>query len=159
MVPGRPPLGAELVTRLGRENRSWGCVRIQGELRKLGVRLSATSIRRVLRRHGLGPVQRGGRSWSEFLRAQAESVLATDLVTVDTVTLKKVYVLFVVHLSTREVRILGIIIPPGPSSSSWPATSSLIWPSTVGRSSSSSAIETPSSRQASTGCFAPNKSW
>jgi putative transposase len=55
--PGRPPLSdelVELVVRLGRENRSWGCVRIQGELRKLGIRLSATSIRRVLRRHGLG---------------------------------------------------------------------------------------------------------
>ncbi|MHB8247015.1 MAG: integrase core domain-containing protein [Acidimicrobiales bacterium] len=109
--PGRPPLSAELVelvTRLGRENRSWGCVRIQGELRKLGLRLSATSIRRVLRRHGLGPAPRGGPTWSEFLRAQAESVLATDFFSVDTATLTRLYVLFVVHLSTREVRILGI---------------------------------------------------
>jgi transposase InsO family protein len=99
---------AGLVVRLGQENRSWGCVRIQGELRKLGIRLSATSIRRVLRRHGLGPAPRRGPTWTEFLRTQAESVLATDFFTVDTVTLKKLYVLFVIELSTREVHILGI---------------------------------------------------
>ena len=78
---GSAALSAELVDlviRLGRENRAWGCVRIQGELRKLGIRLSATSIRRVLRRHGLGPAPRRGPSWSEFLHARAESILATD---------------------------------------------------------------------------------
>ena len=77
--PGRPPMTGELVElviRLGRENRSWGCVRIQGELRKLGIRVSASSIRRVLRRHGLGPGPRSGPTWSEFLRVQAHSVLA-----------------------------------------------------------------------------------
>jgi hypothetical protein len=61
--PGRPPMGDELVgliVRLGRENRRWGCIRIQGELRKLGIRVSASSIRRVLRRNGLGPVSQGG---------------------------------------------------------------------------------------------------
>jgi transposase InsO family protein len=113
--PGRPPLSAELVelvVRLGRENRSWGCVRIQGELRKLGVRLSASSIRRVLRRHGLGPAPRRGPTWSEFLRIQAESILATDFFTVDTVSLKRLYVLFVIELATREVHILGITEHP-----------------------------------------------
>jgi transposase len=57
----------ELIVRLGRENRSWGCVRIQGELRKLGIRVGATSVRRVLRRHGLGPAPRRGPTWTEFL--------------------------------------------------------------------------------------------
>ena len=97
-----------LVIRLGRENRRWGCVRIQGELRKLDIRASASSIRRVLRQHGLGPVPRSGPTWSEFLRSQANSVLATDFFTVDTVALKQLYVLFVIELSTREVHILGV---------------------------------------------------
>jgi len=104
--PGRPRMSDELVgliVRLGRENRRWGCVRIQGELRNLGVRASASSIRRVLRQHALGPVPRSGPTWSEFLRSQA-----TDFFTVDTVALKQLYVLFVIELSTREVRILGV---------------------------------------------------
>jgi putative transposase len=112
---GRPPMGdelVELVVRLGRENRSWGCVRIQGEPRKLGIRLSATSIRRVLRRAGLGPAPRGGPTWSEFIRSRAHSVLATDFFTVDTVSLKQLYVLFVIELSTREVHILGVTDHP-----------------------------------------------
>jgi transposase len=73
--PGRPPLGdeiVELIVRLGRENRRWGCVRIQGELGGLGIRISASSIRRVLRSHGLGPAPRGGPTWKEFITAQAK---------------------------------------------------------------------------------------
>ena len=73
--PGRPPLDSalrELVVRLWRENPSWGCVRIQGELRKLGIRVGATTIRSILRGSGFGPApRRGGPSWGEFLRAQA----------------------------------------------------------------------------------------
>ncbi len=113
--PGRPALRPELVqliVRLGKENRSWGCVRIQGELRKLGIRLSATSIRRVLRHHRLGPPPRGGPSWSEFLNAQAAVILATDFLTVDTVFLKRLYILFVIELGSRKVHLLGVTAHP-----------------------------------------------
>jgi putative transposase len=84
---GRPPLDpdvSELVLRLARENRGWGCLRIQGELRKLGIRVGATTIRSLLRRSGLGPApRRGGPSWSEFLRAQAHGMWAADFFTVE----------------------------------------------------------------------------
>jgi transposase InsO family protein len=89
-----------------------GCIRIQGELRKLGIHVSAASVRRILRRHGLGPAPRSGPTWSEFLRSQAHSVFATDFFMVDTVLLKQLYVLFVIELSTREVHILGITDHP-----------------------------------------------
>jgi hypothetical protein len=81
--PGRPPLAAEtrgLIQRLARENSSWGYMRIQGELLKLGVDVSATTIATVLRRSGLGPAPRRiGPSWSEFLRAQAHSLVGDGL--------------------------------------------------------------------------------
>ncbi len=80
---GRPPLAAEirgLIKRLARENSGWGYMRIQGELKGLGVSVSATTIASVLRSAGLGPAPRRiGPSWSEFLRAQAHSLVAGDL--------------------------------------------------------------------------------
>src|SRR5262249_42118350 len=79
--PGRPPLGREtavLVMRLGRENPRWGYMRIRGELKKLGIEVSATTIAGVLRPAGLGPAPpRIGPSWSEFLRAEAYGLFAS----------------------------------------------------------------------------------
>ena len=94
-----------LIVRLGRENRRWGCIRVQGELRKLGIRVSASSIRRVLRRHGQGSAPQGGPTWAAFLRSQAQSMLATDFFTVDTLSRKQFYVLFAIEQSTREVHL------------------------------------------------------
>ena len=95
-APGRPPLDretADLILRLGRENPRWGCVRIQGELGKLGVRVGSSTVRRVLRRAGLGPApRRTGPTWTEFLRAQGRGVLACDFFTIETVFLKTLYV-------------------------------------------------------------------
>ena len=83
--PGRPPLDPEtaaLIIRLGKENPRWGCVRIQGELRKLEIRVGASTIRRILRRASLGPApRRTGPTWTEFLRAQGKGALACDFFT------------------------------------------------------------------------------
>jgi transposase InsO family protein len=114
--PGRPPLEpetADLIVRLGKENPRWGCVRIQGELRKLGIRVGASTIRRILRRAGLGPApRRAGPTWREFLRAQGRGALACDFFTIDTVFLKTLYVLFFIELSTRQVRGAGTTSGP-----------------------------------------------
>ena len=114
--PGRPPLGeetVELICRLAPENPRWGCFRIVGELRKLGVRVPATALRGVLRRHHLGPApRRTGPSWAEFLRAQATSMLATDFFHVDTVLGQRVYGLFVIELESRVVHLLGATVQP-----------------------------------------------
>lgn len=69
-----------LILRMGRENPRWGCIRIRGELAKLGIRISATKIRTPLRANGLGPApRRDGPTWSEFLGSQAKGILAALL--------------------------------------------------------------------------------
>lgn len=91
--PQRPGLSDEtvdLVVRLARENPRWGYVRIAAECSKVGVQVSVSSVRNVLRRHQLGPApRRGGPNWIEFLRSQASGVLACDFFTVDTVSLQR----------------------------------------------------------------------
>jgi hypothetical protein len=102
-----------LVVRLAGENPRWGYLRIVGECRNLGVRVSATSVRRILRRHGLGPApRRGGPTWTQFLRTQARGLLATDFFTVETVGLTRLYVLFVVEVQRRHVHLVGITAHP-----------------------------------------------
>jgi putative transposase len=106
---GRRPMAPqvrELILRLARENPRWGCVRIQGELRGLGIRVGATTIRTLLRRNGFGPApRRNGPSWSEFLRAQADGVLACDRFSVETVFLRTLFVLFFIEVGTRRVHV------------------------------------------------------
>ena len=114
--PGRPSLAEAtraLILRLARENPRWGYQRIQGELAKLGLRVSATAIRTLLGRHGLGPApRRGGVSWRVFLRQQAASILACDFFTVETVWLKTLYVLFFIELNSRRVHVSGCTATP-----------------------------------------------
>jgi putative transposase len=114
--PGRPPLPDELVAlilRLARENRRWGVVRIQGELRRLGYRVAASTIRKILRAHRVPPPAHRDESWSAFLRAHAATLLATDLFHVDCVlTLRRFYVAFVIETRTRRVHLLGITANP-----------------------------------------------
>jgi putative transposase len=106
-TPCRPPIDpqtTDLILRMARENPRWGCVRSCGALRKLGIRVGATTIRTLLRRHGLGPApRRTGPTWAQFLRAQAEGIVACDLCTVATIRRTTPHVLFFVHLSTRRV--------------------------------------------------------
>jgi transposase InsO family protein len=102
-----------LVLRLARENQRWGYLRIQGELKKLGVSVSAGSICSLLRRHGLPPApRRGGPSWKEFLAQQAAGIVACDFFCVETVWLRRLYVLFFIELSTRRVHLAGVTAHP-----------------------------------------------
>jgi putative transposase len=109
--PGRPRIDREireLVVRLARENPRWGYQRIAGELVGLGIRISATTVRKLLREGGLGPAgSRGGPSWREFIRRQAQSMLACDFFTVETVALRRLYVLFFIELRSRRVHLAG----------------------------------------------------
>ena len=108
---GRPPTPSDvraLVLRLACENPRWGHRRISGELAKLGFGVSPTTIRRLLARAGLGPAPRtSGPGWREFLRAQAASIVACDLFTVESVLLRRYYVFFFIAHASRRVRFVG----------------------------------------------------
>jgi putative transposase len=114
--PGRPALPAgtvALVLRLAQENPTWGYRRIHGELAITGVRLAPSSVWAILRRHGLDPApRRCGPTWSEFLRAQATTMLACDFFTVDTVLLRRLYVLFFIEIDTRRIYLSSITANP-----------------------------------------------
>ena len=113
---GRPPLNPEvqqLIVRLATENPRWGYQRIHGELLRLGVRVSATAIRTTLQRHGLDPAPRPTAiTWPAFLRQQAAGIVACDFFTVDTVWLRRLYVLFFIELDTRRVHLAGVTAHP-----------------------------------------------
>jgi len=114
--PGRPSTAAEvreLVVRLARENSSWGYRRIHGELVGLGIKLAASTVWTILKQSGIEPApRRCEQSWAEFLRQQAASILQCDFLTVDTLLLKRFYVLFFIELATRRVRLAGITANP-----------------------------------------------
>jgi putative transposase len=113
---GRPPLDQDvqqLIIRLARENPRWGYQRIKGELLRLGVQVSASAIRTILHRHRLDPAPRPTTTtWHAFLRQQAAGIVACDFFTVDTIWLRRLYVLYFIELDTRRVHLAGVTANP-----------------------------------------------
>jgi len=114
--PGRSSIPAgtvRLVVRLARENPAWGYRRIHGELVGMGIRLAPSSVWAILKRHGIeASPTRSGPSWGEFLRTQAATLLACDFFTVDTVFLRRLYVLFFIEHGSRKVHVAGVTARP-----------------------------------------------
>jgi putative transposase len=104
---------SELVLRMARENPTWGYRRIHGELVGLGITLAPSTVWSILRRHGIEPAPRRAElSWSQFLRAQASAIVACDFLTVETVWLHRLYVLFFIELASRRVHFAGVTANP-----------------------------------------------
>jgi putative transposase len=114
--PGRPPTRPTIraqVLHLAAENPAWGYRRITGELAGLGRKAGAATVWQILRKAGIDPVpRRSGPSWGQFLRAQAEGILACDFFHADTITLTRLYCFAVVEHATRRVRVLGVTANP-----------------------------------------------
>jgi len=114
--PGRPAIEkgvTALVVRLAEENPTWGYRRIHGELATMGIVIAPSSVWAILKRHGVEPSpRRSGPSWPQFLVAQAKGLMACDFFHVDTVLLRRLYVLVFIHHDTRLLRIAGVTAKP-----------------------------------------------
>jgi putative transposase len=113
---GRPGVALQLralVLRLARENPTWGYRRVHGELCRLRYKIGASTVWAILQRAGVDPApKRSALTWRQFLRAQAEGVLAVDFFTADTVFQQRLYVLFVIEVASRRVHVLGVTPHP-----------------------------------------------
>ena len=116
---GRPATHRKVrsvVLRLARENESWGYRRIHGELAGLGITVAPSTVWQILKNAGIGPApRRDGPGWAEFLRSQAQGILALDFFTADLLNGTKVYVLAVIEHGSRRVRVLGATEHPAQS--------------------------------------------
>src|SRR6266700_6127081 len=102
-----------LVLRLARENPGWGYRRIHGELAGLGVKVAPSTAWEILKNAGIDPApRRTGPTWSQFLRSQADAILACDFFTANLLDLTQAYVLAVIEHASRRIRILGVTLHP-----------------------------------------------
>jgi transposase len=115
-TPGRPPTApgiARLVVRLAKENPLWGHRRIHGELTKLGVTVAPSTVWQILRAAGIDPApRRPGPTWRQFLHAQAAGIVAVDFLHVDTVLLRRLYVLVFIEHGSRRMHLGGVTAHP-----------------------------------------------
>ena len=113
---GRPATIAETrqtIIGFARENPTWGYRRIHGELAQLGIAIAASTVWSILKKEGIDPApQRSSESWTTFLRTQAAGIVACDFFCVDTVVLRRYYVLFFIQLDRRRVHLAGITTKP-----------------------------------------------
>jgi putative transposase len=114
--PGRPSTGVSiktLVVRMARENPTWGHRRIQGELARLGYTIAGSTVWEILHAAGIDPAPcRQGPTWREFLTAQAHAIIACDFLVVETVLLKRLYVLVFIEHGTRKLHLGGVTAHP-----------------------------------------------
>ena len=102
-----------LALPLARENPSWGYRRVHGELAGLGYQVAASTVWCILKQAQVDPApRRSGATWRQFLTAQAGTILAADFCHVDTLRFTRLYVVFVIEISTRHVRVLGVTSHP-----------------------------------------------
>jgi putative transposase len=117
--PGRPPTSTavkKLILQMARDNPGWGHRRIQGELSRLGHQVAPSTVWQILNAAGIDPApRRSGPTWRQFLATQAHGIIACDFFTVDTVTLKRLYVLIFIEHGTRRLHLAGMTTnPSGP---------------------------------------------
>ena len=139
--PGRPSTSPELrrlILRMAAENPTWGYRRIHGELVQLGYRVAPSTVWLPPKRAGIDPApRRAGLTWRQFVSAQAQGILACDFFHVDTVLIKRLYVLLVLEVASRRVHILGVTANPTGASVTQQARNLLMtWQSASGRSAS-----------------------